>query len=204
MQTYFASPLPNASNMMAKLTGLIMQKCGPWFATNDLARFAKAKAFNGLEWQGVPFMLPFARSIFANSNDFVYGGFFPDLAVNPISLKMLENDLERTNLVYHDWEMTGSRIDQWLYMGQFIRMESHKIQLPSHSAGLAWLRAIAPKLGDSRTDITRTRPDQLSLVRESSIGFTAIELHLLADWLESPQFPRDLYSLSVSPGNPVQ
>ena len=84
-------------------------------------------------------------------------------------------------------------------MGQFIRWVSGLSQLPPHSAGLMWLRAIAPKLGDSITDITRTGREQLSLVRKSSFGFTAIELHLLIDWLESPRFPIGLYSAPASP-----
>ena len=77
---------------------------------------------------------------------------------NPISLEMLQGILERTNLVYHDWEVTGSRINQWFYMGKFFRMESHKTQMSSQT-GPVWLRALATKLGNSITDITRTGPN---------------------------------------------
>ena len=55
---------------------------------------------------------------------------------------------------------------------------------------MAWLKAVAPKLGNCATAVTQTGPDQLSFVRRSTVGFTAVELHALADWLESPQFPR--------------
>ena len=59
----------------------------------------------------------------------------------------------------------------------------------SNRPALLWLTAIAPRLGATVTDITQTGPNQLSFTRQSGIGFTAIELNLLADWLESPQIP---------------
>ena len=84
-------------------------------------------------------------------------------------------------------------------MGQFARLVLHRAQLPTGEPGVLWLKAIAPKLGDNVTDITQTGPNQLSFTRKSTIGFTGIELNLLADWLESPQFPRGLYTFLAPP-----
>jgi hypothetical protein len=199
MQSYFAAPLPDACNEVDRFTDWVLRNQGRWFPTNDLAGFGRSKTFTGLEWKGVPLMSPFLRFITVSNQNFVFGGGMPSAGADPSSLISLPTVLSLTNLVCHDWEITGLRIGQWLYMGQFARLVSHKAQLPSNSPGVLWLLAIAPKLGASLTDITQTGPKQLTFTRRSSIGFTGIELHLLADWLESPRFPYGLYSLLAPP-----
>jgi len=39
----------------------------------------------------------------------------------------------------------------------------------------------------------------LTFARKSTLGFTALELHLLADWLESPRFPHGLHTFPAPP-----
>jgi hypothetical protein len=195
MQSYFAAPFPGASNAVDRLTDLVLQSGDPWFATNGLAKFVRSEVFNGLEWRGVPLMSPFLRSMTFDGQSFVYGGGFPDANVHPLSEKILQKDLNRPNLVYHDWEATGLRAEQWFFMGQLIRLVSHKAQLSFHAPATLWLKALPPELGDSVTDVTKTGPNQLSFVRKSSLGFTAVELNLLTDWLESPNLPMGLHTL---------
>jgi len=200
MLSYFAAPLPGASNEVDRLTDWVLQNQHRWFPTNGLAKFGRSTEFNGLRWQGIPYMTPFLRSITISNQGFVYGGGMPNAAAaSPLPLNTLPAVLSRTNLLYHDWEITGPRIGQWLYMGQFARFVLYKAQMPSQSPGLLWLKAIAPRLEVSQTDITQTGPSRLSFARKSSIGWTAIELHLLADWLESPQFPRGLHTVLAPP-----
>ena len=46
--------------------------------------------------------------------------------------------------------------------------------------------AVAPLLaGETVTEITRSAPNELSLVRHGPMGFTGIELFLLSDWLST-------------------
>lgn len=194
-QSYFTAPLPDASNEVDRLADWALQNQVHWFATNGLARFERAKTFNGLDWKGLPYMSPFLCSLATNGQNFIYGGGFPASAqTQPLTLAGAQAALGQTNLVYHDWEMTGPRTEQWIFMSQFARLIFHKAQLPPNSTGLLWLQALPPKLGLSVTDIAQTGPDELSFTRKSSIGFTAIELNLLADWLESPQFPCGLHT----------
>ena len=194
-QSYFAAPLPDASNEVDKLADWVLQHQHHWFATNSLAKFEKSKSFNGLEWKGLPLMSPFVRSMTVGNQNFIYGGGFPNAIVTPLSIKVLQNDLSQTNLIYHDWEVTSLRTEEWTFMGQFARLVLHRAQLPPRSLGLLWLETITPKLGASVTDVTQTGPGQLSFTRKSEIGLTGIELNLLADWLESPQFPLGLHTL---------
>jgi hypothetical protein len=75
----------------------------------------------------------------------------------------------------------------------------------TYTAGLAWVTALSPHLGSSTTEVHLTSPTQLSLVRSSTAAFTGFELQLLADWLESPKFPRGLHTLDAPappPPNP--
>ena len=102
--------------------------------------------------------------------------------------------MSRTNLLYYDWEETGRQIQPRLVLGQTVREVSRRPQMPMDSAGLNFLAMLMPRLGDSTTVVSLAAPDQLTFHRRSTIGFTSVELHLLADWLESPEFPRGLHS----------
>jgi hypothetical protein len=108
--------------------------------------------------------------------------------------ELLREVTSRTNLVCYDWELTGPQLEAWFYTGQAFRLLSFRDQLPPACASVKWFQAVPPKLGNCATAVTRTAPDELSFMRRSSIGFSSVELHLLADWLESPQFPRSLNS----------
>jgi len=200
MLSYFATPLPEASNTVSRLTDLVLRKQYRWFPTNGLSKFEKSAAFNGLEWKGVPYMYPFVLYTNINRQSFIFGGAFqPIPPALPLSLQSLQAVLNRTNAVYYDWEITGPRTEQWLYMGQFARLVCNKDQLPFSAPATLWLKDIAPRLGASLTVITQTGPNQLSFTRKSTIGFTGIELNLLADWLESPQFPIGLHTFLAPP-----
>ena len=201
--TFFAVPFQDASNRVAQASDLVMEKYGHWFATNDSLSFERAQDSNGLVWKGVPFLTPYLQSIKStktNEGEYAFVGLFPPRPPTrfPLPPEMLQEIAGRTNLVYYDWELTGPRIESLLYVGQFFRMVSHKAQLPS-TASLAWLNVATTNLGNCVTEIVQTGPEQLSFVRTSSCGFSAIELHLVADWLESPQFPQGFYTLLAPP-----
>jgi hypothetical protein len=101
--------------------------------------------------------------------------------------------------MYFDWEATGQRIEPWLDIGQVARSILRHPQMPIDSAAISWLGAVKPRLGESTTEILQVGTNRLSFNRSSTVGFTAIELHVLADWLESPEFPRGTHTLSTRP-----
>jgi hypothetical protein len=197
METYFAAPLADASNQVSRITQLTLEKHASPRLAKALEGFQKAQGYNGLSWRGFPFFGPFLQSIKTNDGNFVLGGFFHfDPPQNKLSVGTVNDILGRTNLVYYDRELAGSRIEQWLYLGQAIRFASGGSQLPSDSPWLVWFKAVVPRFGPCGTEITQTGPGALSLARKSKVGFTAVELHLLADWLESAEFPCGIYSSS--------
>lgn len=202
METYFAAPLADASNCVSRVADKVLQTEGTWFATNGVTAFRRAQSFNGLEWRGAPFMAPFLQSTSDVSGQFVFGGFlFSSSSTNPpMPPELLSGLMMITNLVLYDREIPDIRLQQWLYMGQFLRLVSNKQQMPPDSTGLLWLRALKGKIpSDCVTEVTQVAPDRLALERRSSIGFTGFELQLLADWLESPNFPFGLHTFSAPP-----
>ncbi|HZL42394.1 MAG TPA: hypothetical protein VFD66_03865, partial [Verrucomicrobiae bacterium] len=200
MQTYFAAPLPDASNQVRRIADIVLAKS----PSNDLAGFRRMGQANGFEWSGAPYLSPYLQSIDTSNGPCAFGGMFPAPGPNPIAADKLPSALNSTNLVCYDWELTGARIEQWTFMSQFIRWVGMKAQLPDKAPSLECIRNIATHIGPTVTEIRRTAPNQLSFERHSTIGFTGIELNLLADWLESPRFPVGLYGLLTPAPKPPE
>jgi hypothetical protein len=93
-------------------------------------------------------------------------------------------------------------LENWLGRSQLARLTFRREQLPDSSAGLAWLKFLASRLGNSFTSIELQSDQQLTFARRSPIGLTALELHLLVDWLEAPSFPRNLRLLEAPARSP--
>ncbi len=157
----------------------------------------------GVIWLGAPYMAPFLEAAPCPQGDFILGGLaFGSLTNTPAPLGLIRELLTQTNLVAYEREITGARLEAWLYLGQLFRLVFHMAQLPEESPTIAWFRAAEPRLGNCLTLVTRTGPAQLTLTRTSSAGLSSLELHLLADWFESPRFPVGLHTL-LAPRPPV-
>jgi len=204
IQTYFAAPWRDAGNRVNRLTEQLVQKGNAWLATNGIGNFERSKDADGVIWTGPPFMSPYLKSVVEGEHEFVFGGLFaPAFTNRPPPSELLQVVVGTTNLVCYDWELTGPRLLAWIYTGQLLRFVSHQAQLPPESPSMKWFKTAAPGLGNCVTVVTRTGPGRLSFVRKSSMGFTAVELHLLADWLESPEFPRGLNTFLSPPVDPA-
>jgi hypothetical protein len=196
--SYCAVPFPGATNCVARLTERLMTEGNAWMTTNGMGRFLRSEQTNGVVLS-VPFMEPYLEPVKVGGNDYVLGGLLHQgPGTNSLApLVLFQEITRRTNLVAYDWELTGPRLDTWLHIGQLIRLISFRDRLRPESASAKWFKEAAPRLGNCATAVTRTAPDELSFVRRSAIGFTSVELHLLADWLESPNFPHGFYSRAV-------
>ena len=185
METYFAAPSAEASNTVSKITDLVMQKSEKWHLTNEVVKFRRARTNDGFEWAGLPYVMPFLQSTTAAGTNFIFGGSFQPQTTFPSSSSVFSEIYSATNLIYYEWERTGERVDQLIYLTQFARLAADRTQLLKSSAGLLWLKALVPKLQMSITRCEKTTiPGHVKFYRRSSIGPTALELHLLVDWLE--------------------
>ena len=193
--SYGAAPLPDASNCVARLTERLLNEGNAWVSTNARTSFMRTEHTNGVELSA-PFMTPYLQSVQVGGSDYVQGGLFrPGPGKNsPAPPALFHEVTRRVNLVAYDWELTGPRLEAWFQTSQHFRMLFFRKQLLPDSASVKALFAAVPRLGNCVTIVTRTAPDRLSFVRRSAIGFNSVELNLLAEWLESPQFPRGFYS----------
>ena len=200
-QTFFAAPLPAASNQIWRLAGRLVQNANPWLATHGEGYFQWNTNPPALVWSRALLFFPFLKPVSVNQHDYVLGGLTPPAEGNPNpppaeSLRVIR---DTHGLVFYQSEHTGIRIEDYLFNTQLFRLVFHKPQLPTTAAATVWLKHVEPLMGDSTTEVTQTGAAQLTLTRNSTVGCTALELHLLADWLESPQFPRGLHTFLAPP-----
>jgi hypothetical protein len=199
--TWFAAPLPGASNQLAQLSRRLVQKVNPWLVTNADGFFNWQTNPPGIVWH-LFIIAPFLESVPVHHTDWLLGGLFPvpEDNTNPPPAEFLRAVLGDPDLVYYQGEHTGQRMADNFFVSQLFRAIFQKAALPPAATAALWLKNAAPLLGDSATSVTRTGPQQLTLARNSTLGFTALELNLLADWFESPQFPRGLHTFLAPPG----
>ena len=113
-QTWFAAPLPGASNQIWRLADRLVQKANPWLATNGQGYF---------QWTTNPpsinltirlfFSNPVLKPISVDHHDYVLGGLIPFVEGNPNpppaeSLRVL---LGTPGLVYYQSEQTRIRVE---------------------------------------------------------------------------------------------
>ncbi len=204
---FLAAPSAEASNQVSILSEQVLSGLNPILATNGWPRSAFARETNspGVIWRGVPYFFPALDYEDCGTNPFLIAGLAPDRFTNqppPAGLSKFLQDSPK--LVAYDWEDSKPCLDGWTQMGQLTRHMLCRARM-TYTAGLAWVTALAPHLGNSTTEVHLASPTQLSLVRSSTAGFTGFELQLLADWLESPNFPRGLHTLDAPappPPNP--
>lgn len=193
--TYAAAWMPEARQQVGRFRDYVMHRVPPWLTTNGIGKLESSQISDGIYWRDLPFLTPHIEVETSNGSSFVTGGFALSARTNrPPPPDLLKEVLLRDDLIFYQWEITDSRMAGWTYIGQTLRLATQKPQLPAKSAGIAWLEASAPKQGNCVTVATQTPSGNVAFSRRSSFGFTALESHLIIDWLESPQFPRGLHT----------
>jgi hypothetical protein len=198
--THLAAPVPGASNQLSQMSSRLIQELNPWLLARNAGRIQWQDDPPSLSWSDVNIISPFLKQSFANQNDYITGCLVPlqQGDPSPPPPEILNAVLGTTNLIYLQTEQTGLRIEDGLYIFQLFRIIFHKPQLPPSAAATLWLKRLEPMLGFTGTTVAQTGPQQLAFSRKSTIGFTALELQLLADWFESPQFPYGLHTFLAS------
>ncbi len=148
------------------------------------------------------FLRPFIRRAPEPSGEFLNGGIFPVAPTTNAPPPALFEQLNRTNLVYYDWEITEHRLKQ---LRETLELLGILLTLPpmdEKSLAHRWVQAASPKLGNTITEITATSATELSLVRRSHIGLNGLELLTLANWIEGTNFPIADLSVGFRPAPP--
>lgn len=202
-----AAPMPDASNTVVRIAPHALHTLGTNIAKAGVGRIAFTTNRTEIGWVGMPILVPFVRPAPEAGDDFLLFGSMAGIIpqgpnTNPPPAELLNQFLPRTNLVYYDWEITEAKLAQWVPIFQLSAMLSSTPSLPPSAAAHGWLRAVSPKLVNTITEVTASSPTELKAVRRSDLGLTAIELTLLARWLDNPAFPAFAYPTNAMPGMP--
>jgi hypothetical protein len=202
LHVFAATPFPNALSEVDRFGPGLEKKINTWVTNNANGAVEFSPPNHGIGWVPVPLLTPAFQALPGLDGGFLFGRFAPSLPPpgQTAPPELLNRITARTNLVYYDWEITETRLKQWLFTAQSLRVAFHRAQLPGDCLSLGYLKAISPKLGNTVTEVLQTGPSTLSFVRKSHCGFTGLELHVLADWVESPVFPFGLHSQLVDDG----
>jgi hypothetical protein len=198
LQTYTAWPAANASNALET------------FSTEAMAGFnLRLNQFNHTAWQwrnnprrlvllDLRVMSPTLEAERDATGEYLVLSMFPRMpGGQPAPDALWKAIAGRTNLVYYDWESTGSRLQEWRLLGSILASGSAVSSDDVFTAKVTedkWLGDLRDVAGRTVTEITRVAPDELSVVRDAPVGLTGIEIFMLSNWLSA---------IGSSPVNPV-
>lgn len=198
--SYAAFPMPNAGVTIDATAPALKTLLTPWLSTKARGALSYNPTNHSISWMAVPVLTPTFLSVTSNVGELLLGQ--AALMKPPPTGKPFPNELvgilERgTNLVFYDWEITQHRLADLFPTLQAARVACRFPQLPAQAVGIPFFKAVAPKLGNAVTTLKLRSPTELTFERKSHSGLTALEWHLVADWMESPTFPCGLHSFTA-------
>ncbi len=196
-QTFLAAPALDTTNLIKRLGTVLRERLVPALEKLSLGNIEPDNEGNiSLVWRGLPFISPYILSVTEPAGEFLLLGLFPNTPLtNPPPPELYAQFIDRPEIAYYDWEITQVRFHQLWNLCQLIRLIAGKPQLNTQTAMWKWLDSVSTNLGNTATHITVNNPQQLTLVRRSQLGLSAIELVAFANWLDSPGFPCCVFTL---------
>jgi hypothetical protein len=148
-----------------------------------------------IRWMGIPPwvtpMVTVATNFPSANADFLLAGIYPNWFGDPPAPVLYDYLYSKTNLIYYDWEITSERFQAWRATINIFNHFFDKTRLPAESPSIVWMNSISNQVArNTVTEISRTSPNRLSLIRQGPIALSGIEMFALSHWLESPDFPR--------------
>lgn len=142
-------------------------------------------------WSGLPFMNPTVRAIKSEGREYVLGGLLPPLRSRHKAPAELFEFTSRTNLAFYDWEITETRVKSWNRIVQSSLIGFFREVPTTNAPTQALIEALSAtnRLGNAITEITVTGPSELTLMRQSHIGLTGLEIVQALRWVDSANFP---------------
>ena len=149
-------------------------------------------------WNGLP-VKPFLEMAAEPHSSFVRAGLFPlQIATNKPAPAELFAQLNKKNLIYYEWEVTGVRLGKFSPIWQLYYLASQMVTR-NDSASEKWIQAAEKHLGNTVTEGTLESSRRIKLVRQSQLGLNSVELLLLAHLLDDG----DLFARSAAGPRPV-
>jgi hypothetical protein len=184
---YMAWPEANASNTLERLSAQAPPAFNSELKNFDGTELVRPPQGNALVLRNIRLFVPALQAVEGSNGQFLFLSSFPRAPnAKPAPDALLSQIEGRTNLVYYDWELTGRRMQEWQILGKMIA--NRALAQTSHAQDdelidTEWLSGLGSLPGNTVTEITRVAPNELSVMRKAPIGFTAVELDLLAAWI---------------------
>jgi hypothetical protein len=189
-QLLYAAPTRDVTNQLRKIEPQVRAGLAKIGGTRLLGRVTWDTNHSEIAWRGLPLAAPTLSATTNTATPFVALKFFPMIKTEtPPPRELFEQFLGREDLVLYDWEATRYRIPTWRQMYQLAEIATGRRLSSTNAPGERWPTEIAPLLQDSVTELRATSPTQMTLVRKSTLGVTAVELVTLSRWIESSSFP---------------
>jgi len=191
-QSFFAMKVDDPAAEIARLAKRISEYKKPGSAgENFIGKVVHDPKKPAVTWGNVPLFAPYLTKANSADKGYVVGGVFPpDPNKKPIPQELLNEFINKDNLIYYNWEITGQRLEKWNLLIQFAAILSdRREQLVNKTKGIAFITSLYPKLGNTITDAT-VNNNELTITRKSHLGLSALEIAMVTRWLDNPQFPK--------------
>jgi hypothetical protein len=216
LQSYAAWPVADATNTLRKLGTTAPSVLNPILTPRNHSQLFWMPKDDHLAWTHLQLTAPTLEAARDNNTDFLLAKMFTlESKFVPAPDPLFSQFERRDDVVYFDWELTGLRVRQWRLLTEILpvfpqptpqdvarRQKAAREAKPSPLGNqpmtpLAvteeWLNELgSPILDNTVTEVTRTSPTELTVVRNSEFLFTGLELVLLSHWLaDAPVGPID-------------
>lgn len=216
LQTYMVWPVDNPSKILPQLASQVLAALNPKLQALDGTQLIWDPKNMQILWSKLSLTVPSLQRAPEQTGQFLTCGLFPwTMGVKPAPNALWEQFKGRTDLVYYDWEFTGARLRELRSVVQIVPILQMLGMSPNKSAGAGptpakpgvkssaelvsdarlnveeqWLGGLSPLLGNTVTEITKTGPAELTIIRNSPFVFSSLELLLLSRWLtDTPAGP---------------
>ncbi|HZQ48028.1 MAG TPA: hypothetical protein VFC07_13505 [Verrucomicrobiae bacterium] len=185
-----AAPVTGGTNLLKRIGPGVVSLINSNFASHRINGQAVLTPNGEIAVKNFLFFRPYLRVVSEPSGEFLMGGMFPSQPrKEPLPPGLVQEIMNKPKLVYYDWEITQDRLGDWRLLSQLSAMLSG-LPLPNANTPVQkWLIAVAPKMSACGTEVTLTAPNELTLVRNAPLGFSASELIGLGYWIDAPGFP---------------
>jgi hypothetical protein len=184
---YMAWPVANASKSLQSLSSEAPAALNPVLARFDGTQLVWKQQVGKLVLQNMNMFAPSLAAVTNEDGQFLFLSAFPSSSKGkPAPESLLAQVAGRTNLVYYDWELTGRRLSEWQILGGMIANRAGLQESDPEVEAFdkeEWIAGLCPLAVNTVTEITRFGSNELSFQRKAPLGFTAVELVLLVDWL---------------------
>jgi hypothetical protein len=188
LESYLAWPVADGTNSLKKLSADLPPLFNPILKNVNNSQISWKSKTKMLVWSGLNVVAPTLAASRDKQRDYLLLSLLPNAPPSKPAPPALWKELEsRQNLVYYDWELTGQRLQQMRLVPRMLWFHPGTVAGEVSLDGLVvkdeMLGAMNPQIGVTVTEVTRTAPNELFIIRKGPIGLTGFEMVELSDWL---------------------